>query len=144
VNAYKHGTRNVERFSQGSSDLVWMMNSEARRTEFVSSPPSETVPLEAADELVVLSVFSFMLPFPEMVCVRMASLLSRAIQSHVRLQSTANILCSVFSAASVNWGVGVVSLDSGTRPAVDTASTFRLTSHITHLRRALTQTPLPI
>jgi hypothetical protein len=33
VNADEHGTRNVERFSQGSSDLVWMINSEARGAE---------------------------------------------------------------------------------------------------------------
>jgi len=66
------------------------------------------------------------------------------MQSHVRLQSTANILCYVFSAASVRWVVRMVSLNSGKCQAVDTASAFRLISHFTHLRRALAQMPLPI
>ena len=66
------------------------------------------------------------------------------MQSHVRLQSTANILCYAFSAASVKWVAGMVSLNSGKCQAVDTASAFRLISHFTHLRRALAQMPLPI
>jgi hypothetical protein len=74
----------------------------------------------------------------------------RVNQSHVRLQSTANIpcyafsLCCAFSAASLKWVVGIVSLNSGKCQAVDTASAFRLISHFTHLRRALAQMPLPI
>ena len=65
----------------------------------------------------------------------------RVIQSHVRLQSTANILSFAFSAASVNWVVGMASLNSGKCPAVDTAFAFRLASNFTHLRRALTVCP---
>jgi hypothetical protein len=66
------------------------------------------------------------------------------MQSHVRLQSTANVLCYAFSAASLKWVVGIVSLNSGKCQAVDTASAFRLISRFTNLRRALAQMPLPI
>src|SRR6266404_2542187 len=63
------------------------------------------------------------------------------MQLHVRLQSTANILGRAFSAASVKMGPGVVFTNTGKCRAVDTSSAFRLSSHFTHLRRALTQTP---
>src|SRR5260370_24376085 len=38
VNADKHGPRSVERFSQGRSDLIWTIDSEARSTKCLRVP----------------------------------------------------------------------------------------------------------
>src|SRR5713101_102112 len=57
VNADKHGSRSVERFSQGSSDLIWTIDSEACGTKCLRILDRVDGPKIDAGDAVVLDAF---------------------------------------------------------------------------------------